>query len=90
MGAVSSGPAQPGDEPTAVAIVRAWFDGGPERVMKVRVTNALEAGAGHRTLGVATDPSGACRIIEAWLSAFAEAHHGAAPVDQPDSPREPG
>lgn len=86
MRAVPRRPALPADEPTAVAIVRAWFDGGPQRVMKVRVTNAVDAGPGHRTIGVATDPSGACRIIEAWLTDFEEAHRETTPIDEPDSP----
>jgi len=74
MGPVAGRPIHPADEPTAVAVVRAWFDGGPRRVMKVRVTNALDAGSPHHTIGVATDASGACRLIEEWLTAFAEAN----------------
>lgn len=55
------------EEVLGVAIVRAWIERGPPRVLKVRVMAAPDVGSTPRTIGVTKDVEKVCDYVREWL-----------------------
>lgn len=65
VGSVNTGTTP--DEPFGIAVIRAWIERGPPRVLKVRVTTAPDAKSAPRTVGVTSNVDDACTFIREWL-----------------------
>jgi hypothetical protein len=61
------------EESLGIAIIRAWIERGPPRVLKVRVTTAPDVRAEPRTVGVTSNIEDACAFIRDWLEGMVAA-----------------